>query len=234
MRASKLLLENFRGIDLLEVSLGNRTVLIGENNAGKSSVLDAFRICLDKVPAKRGYIFREQDFHGTPRKDIKLECTFSIPDDDPKKDLIVRMLKRAVSVNPTTNENQVVLRVTGTWNELTGQASHSPVFLNPNGDELPKKNIHESLNGLHDLVSCKSLHANRTATKDFRPTAQFLRPILDKATLEENLAGEIEAELDALGSRLVDNSESLKVVVNELKKLSDMTDVGQGLSLIHI
>ena len=234
MHASRLLIENFRGINQLDVSLSNRTVLIGENNAGKSSVLDAFRICLDKVPAKRGYIFREQDFHGTPLKDIKLECTFSIPDDDPDKALVVRNLKRVVSVDPNTNESQVVLRVVGTWNELTGQASHTPSFLNPDGDELNKKHTFDSLNGLSELVSCKSLHANRTATNDFRPTAQFLRPILDGTSLGADLAAEIEAELDALGSRLVDNSDSLKVVVDELMKLSEMTDVGQGVDGVRV
>ena len=229
MYASRLIIENFRGISHLDVSLAQRIVLIGENNSGKSTVLDAFRICLDKVPAKRGYIFREQDFQGNPFTDIRLECTFSIPADDPDKTAIVRKLGRVVSINPENNdEQQVVLQVIGTWSELTGQASHSPAFLNPDGAELPKNVTHPSLNGLGELMGCKSLHANRTASSDFRPTAQFLGPILDATTLESELAAEIEAELEQLGSRLVDNSENLKLVVDELMKLSRMTDVGHG------
>ena len=46
MRVTALLMENFRGIRRLELDLDEITVLIGENNSGKTAVLDALRLCL--------------------------------------------------------------------------------------------------------------------------------------------------------------------------------------------
>ncbi len=47
MRLSKLKIENFRGIECTEVELDrDATVLIGENNSGKTSVLEALRLGL--------------------------------------------------------------------------------------------------------------------------------------------------------------------------------------------
>ncbi len=41
MNVSDIRIRNFRGIKDLSVEFGEVTVLIGENNAGKTSVLDA-------------------------------------------------------------------------------------------------------------------------------------------------------------------------------------------------
>ena len=46
MKLKKIQIENFRGITSLDMQLGNTTVLIGENNTGKTAVLDALRFAL--------------------------------------------------------------------------------------------------------------------------------------------------------------------------------------------
>lgn len=39
---------NFRGIRQLSLTLDETTVLIGENNTAKSTILDALQICLSR------------------------------------------------------------------------------------------------------------------------------------------------------------------------------------------
>ena len=46
MRITGLHIENFRSIKSLDVELGETTVFIGSNNAGKTAILDAVRISL--------------------------------------------------------------------------------------------------------------------------------------------------------------------------------------------
>jgi putative ATP-dependent endonuclease of OLD family len=72
MRISRLKIENFRSIRNLDIDLGDTTVLIGQNNAGKTAILDAVRIVLTRRWGQRGTGFTENDIyrpdeHGDPR-----------------------------------------------------------------------------------------------------------------------------------------------------------------------
>src|ERR1700722_18504750 len=73
MRISTLRIKNFRSIKQLEVELGEKTVFIGPNNAGKTAILDAIRIALTRRWGQRGTGFTEYDVH------------LAKEDDDPKK-----------------------------------------------------------------------------------------------------------------------------------------------------
>ncbi|HIJ85371.1 MAG TPA: AAA family ATPase, partial [Magnetococcales bacterium] len=53
MKLRRLQIENFRGITKLDMSLKDTTVLIGENNTGKTAVLEALRFALRDVRSRR-------------------------------------------------------------------------------------------------------------------------------------------------------------------------------------
>ena len=60
MRLSKITIDNFRGIKHVDVELErDMTVLIGENNVGKTSVLEALQLCLDIVKSDKTCNFTE-------------------------------------------------------------------------------------------------------------------------------------------------------------------------------
>lgn len=63
MKLRRLQIENFRGIASLDLALGDTTVLIGENNTGKTAVLDALRFALRDIRSRRGCAFDAYDFH---------------------------------------------------------------------------------------------------------------------------------------------------------------------------
>ena len=73
MHINRLRIENFRSIKLLELELGKNTVFIGQNNAGKTAILDAVRIALTRRWGQRGTGFTEYDIH------------LASESDDPKK-----------------------------------------------------------------------------------------------------------------------------------------------------
>ncbi len=56
-------MENFRGITKLELELDRTIVLIGENNTGKSCVLEALYTCMNRGLSRRATPFTEYDFH---------------------------------------------------------------------------------------------------------------------------------------------------------------------------
>lgn len=63
MRITSLKIQNFRSIKLLELELGETTVFIGPNNAGKTAILDAVRIALTRRWGQRRTGFTEYDVH---------------------------------------------------------------------------------------------------------------------------------------------------------------------------
>ncbi len=79
MQISRLWIENYRAISTIEVSLGDCTALLGENNAGKSTILSALNLFFDSAPR-----VEEADFHHndteTPIK-ITVEFVRLVPDE---------------------------------------------------------------------------------------------------------------------------------------------------------
>lgn len=62
MHLAKITIENFRGFGRIEIDLDRTTVLIGENNTGKSSILEAIRFCLSRPLSRRGNPFEDHDY----------------------------------------------------------------------------------------------------------------------------------------------------------------------------
>ncbi|BCL77311.1 ATP-dependent endonuclease [Jeongeupia sp. HS-3] len=86
MRLIHLQIDNFRGISRIALSLdADRTVLFGENNWGKTSLIDALARCLGPGAAA-GARFDPEDFHhdaaGVPTNRLAITLTFG--DDEPK------------------------------------------------------------------------------------------------------------------------------------------------------
>jgi len=69
MLLTNLKIEYYRGIKSLELALGPTTVLVGENNCGKTTVLHALRACLYTLrSAGRASPFEEFDLHFDSRE----------------------------------------------------------------------------------------------------------------------------------------------------------------------
>ena len=63
MKLREIRVKNFRNLVDVTIPMGDTTVLIGENNSGKTALLDALRIALPRSVATRGIPFDEYDYH---------------------------------------------------------------------------------------------------------------------------------------------------------------------------
>src|SRR5262249_15839260 len=140
MHISRLTIENFRCIRALELELGPTSVIIGENNAGKTAVLDAIKIALGRRWGRAGQTgFTEYDFTfagaGQPRPPIKIGLLFAETDDTAWPQAITDDLTGIVRTNPVTGLNSIHLQVRCTFEDVTG--SVEPVWEFLNEDEEP-------------------------------------------------------------------------------------------------
>jgi len=63
MYLSKLEIANFRGIRSARLDFSETTVLVGENNSGKTTLLDAISLILSPLDENLSVTFRQQDFY---------------------------------------------------------------------------------------------------------------------------------------------------------------------------
>ena len=74
MKLEKLVIRNFRGIGFAEIDISNFTTLVGPNNIGKSTILNAIHLVLDNKKPKL------EDWPGQKSSDKKMEiiCEFGL------------------------------------------------------------------------------------------------------------------------------------------------------------
>ena len=126
MFLSKLKLKNFRKYENLEVPFKEGlNVLIGENDSGKTTIIDAIRILLG-TQSHEYYYIDEKDFNN-PNEEMEIECTFSFKDgsdskvakflewitfnDEKKPELIVRLktIKKELKIKRTITAGEIDL-----------------------------------------------------------------------------------------------------------------------------
>ena len=146
MRITEVSIRNFRGIKSLDLDLGPIAVLIGENNSGKTSVLDALKLCLRDFGPRRRAVFNALDHHlpdgraePSSADPIEIEVAFSDgPDDEWDDGLIGRLNRVRVLQMDEDGRNHVRLRVTSRYDRSSGEFVHNSEFLDPEGDKLSR------------------------------------------------------------------------------------------------
>ncbi len=64
MRIVRVHIENFRGISLADIPLNGTSVLLGDNNIGKSTIFEAIELAIGADRLSRTQAIDEHDFHG--------------------------------------------------------------------------------------------------------------------------------------------------------------------------
>ena len=138
MKLRKVRIQNFRGIKDLEMDIDDTTVLIGENNSGKTAVLDALRLCMRELASRRRVVFDIFDFHlkdanAEPSSADPIAITITFSEDaagDWDGQLIGRLSRHKVLQVDDGDRNHVVLRVTCAYDPTNRDFQQDWHFLN--------------------------------------------------------------------------------------------------------
>src|SRR5260370_21668912 len=175
MRITRLQIENFRSIRNLDIELGDTTVFIGPNNAGKSAILDAIRIVLTRRWGQRGTGFTEHDVHrsgqdGDPRTLPPVTITLTIEEHDVgawDADMVA-VLDDIMAVSEN-GRNILTLRVTCTWSAEKEAFDPAWQFLDGAGQPMPERRRAINLTGFFGYLPLFWLGALRDAGDEFTP-----------------------------------------------------------------
>ena len=177
MRITRIEIQNFRSIRHLVIDLGETTVFVGPNNAGKTAILDALRIALTRRWGQRGTGFSEYDIHladdsADPKTSdgvsIELRSEEAEPGEWP--DTIVADLGDIVQFDLETERRWVALRTRCRWNEDGNAFEPSWEFLGVNREPLAGRSARRTnLDRFWRYLPMSYLGALRDAGTEFSP-----------------------------------------------------------------
>ncbi len=230
MRLSKVKIENFRGIASAEIELHRDiTVLVGENNTGKTSVLEALRLCLVAVKSDKACNFTEFDFFRDDAckclascKPITLTLTYLETEAYPWPDHITQALNEVIV---GSDYSVIKLRVSSKFDPDSGEIAQNWCFLDDADNEMVSKNgLIKDLRRLRPFFFQTAL---RAAKDEFHGQSTYWASFLKNKDIDEATRTVLEDELLAVNRKIVDAHASFKQVAEEVKRISELVAVGR-------
>ncbi|VIO79124.1 ATP-dependent nuclease [Bradyrhizobium ivorense] len=224
MRISRIRIENFRSIKALDLDLSDTTVLIGQNNAGKTAILDAIRIALTRRWGQRGTGFTEYDIHLTTDTDdpkqssgVLIEVRVEEATDGEWPEALQQELDDIVQVDPVTGRSFISLRVTCAWNATTESFEPAWNFLNAARAPLIAQSARRiNLERFWQYLPVFYLGALRDAEDEFSSRSQFWGRLLKAMKIPTELEMKTRRVLDLLNKKLLQADPRLAQIANTL------------------
>ena len=222
MKLVEITIENFRGIRSLHLPLDGLTVLIGENNTGKSTVLEALRLVLMRgFGARRDGRFTEYDFHlkdagATPQMadPILITLHFAEEQENEWPETVVQQMSEVIQLD-TGGLSHIWLQANGRYQSESGSFETKWAFLNNSGVELNLKNA-TLLNLITRFVPVFFLSALRDASQEFGQRGQFWSGFLKSIQLPDEQREKLEGMLREVNSSVIGANAGLTEVTNRL------------------
>lgn len=219
---------DFRGLKFVDMTLDRVTVILGANNAGKSSFLEALCVA---IGAQRRVVGKDDIHLAVGEVDVPRDRKAVI-------DLLIRPADDAGNVVTTFPEGSywtelfglgisqdenhadfVAIRATLAWNVAQGEYRVERKFLKewlgPQDFEKAEEKERVSANQLEPL-SLHYIDAKRDMDEDLRTRTSFWRRLTDDLGLDDTAVAAAEALLSDLNRQLVDGSAVLKHVGGHL------------------
>ena len=219
MQITRLHIENFRSIKSLDVELGDTTVFLGPNNAGKTAVLDAVRFALTRREE-----FTEHDVHRTeegtdPRTlpPIAITITLEESSEHPWNEDLKAVLADILRLEPKS----ISLRVTYAWNEEKETFETVREFLNENNE--PLSGNAQSLSSFLRYLPLFWLEALRDAAQEFSARSNRWGGLLRGVHIPDELEKEVLRTFKDLDAEIVDADQQLKQIAD---RIGNATQVG--------
>ncbi|MCI0627229.1 MAG: DUF2813 domain-containing protein [Acidobacteria bacterium] len=236
MLLSKVRIKNFRCFRDVEVELDKTTVLIGENNSGKTSFLDAIKTCLSRNISRRGAALDDYDYYlgsetAQPDQADELSITLDFVEEDQEPADLVQALND-VLVFDTKNVRHVILRLNSKFDSASKDFVADWNFLDADGNPLgPKTKRPQLLSTFLQITPLFYLSALRDAAREFQGRSTFWAPFLRNPGIPDEVRQQLQEEISALNAEVLKAHTSLQAVKTHLAKVQKVVAIGKAGSV---
>ncbi|MFZ5617649.1 MAG: ATP-dependent nuclease [Pseudomonadota bacterium] len=234
MRITRLRIQNFRSIKDLTVGLGETTVFIGQNNAGKTAIIDAVRIVLTRRWGQRGTGFTENDVHRPdpdcdPRTQPPVTITLTMEEGAANEwdaDMVAA-LNDIIAIHADGVRNVLTLRVTCAWDAAKEVFDPAWQFLDAAGEPLPERRRSINLTGFFGYMPLFWLGALRDAADEFTPRSGHWGRLLRSVRIPPELEAEALKTLADLDAKIIAADPRLSDIATMIGEATRVA-VGEG------
>ena len=240
MKLRELVVKNFRNLVDIRIPVDDTTVLVGENNAGKTALIDALRVALPRTSFGRTNPFDEYDYHMSTPEDspqtsqgIQIELWFREDASDEWPKSIIQALAEIVQFDPIRDINSIGIRLTSHFDAASKQFVSTREFLNVKGEPLAGKAQGPSIaTRFLEYVRFFCLSALRDCDAEFSSKSQFWGRILRDLKIDDDKRKALVDELKKLNKSLLEADPRLEKVRQSLETIQTIAVAG-GKASIH-
>ncbi|HOV82774.1 MAG TPA: DUF2813 domain-containing protein [Methanothrix sp.] len=225
MHLSSIRIQNFRGIRDLTIEFEpDITVLLGENNSGKTSVLEAVRLGLDRVKSDKTCIFEDYDFlrteatkHISQCDKIILTYLFKETNNCVWDDELIRVLDEVI----VGDEYPIIkLQVSAWFDASERECRQEWCFLDDKDNEMTGNQ--RKLRDLQRIRPFFFLSSLRNAKQEFQPQSIYWSSFLTNKDIDSDMQDKLEIELETINKKIIDAHSTFKDVEREVKRISEL------------
>lgn len=241
MRIARLEIRNFRSIRHLVVDLGETTVFVGPNNAGKTAILDALRIALTRRWGQRGTGFTEYDVHLKDDTDdpktsegISIELRAEEAKPGEWRGALEQALGPIVQVDPATAGRFIILHARCVWSESSGAFEPSWEFLSAARRPLRGPGARRTnLERFWRYLPVFYLSALRDVGDEYSSRSQFWGRLLKSLQIPAGVELRVQKVLDGLNHEVLNADPRLRKIADTLSRATRIAarDRAGGLDL---
>ena len=235
MKLREVRIKNFRCLENVVVPISDTTVLVGENNTGKTAFLEALRFALTRSTQARGARpFTEYDYHMVNAGDspescegIIIELWFREDSPDEWPDPLVQALAEIIQIDPQLDLDSIGLRLFSKYDETAKDFNTNWEFLTLDGQPVGGRAASPAnLARFLLYIRCFYLSSLRDSETEFSPRSRFWGRILRGLKISDEQKKALEEELGKLNENLLKLDPRLDNIIDTLDKVQQITEIG--------
>nr|WP_239121471.1 AAA family ATPase [Spirulina major] len=235
MKLREIIIKNFRNLVDVTIPIDDMTVLVGENNTGKTALLDALKIALPRRTfTGRATPFSEYDYYMTKMGDspetsegILIELWFREDEPNEWSEELYQALTEIVQPDPTSGIRCIGLRLSSKYDEQTKEIIAKWEFIRIDKQPLVLNHAYQ-LSQFLLYIRLFYLSALRDSKDEFSSRSPFWGNILKELKISEENQNKFREELIHLNQSLLQSDPRLEKIINSLDNAREVLELETG------
>jgi len=215
------------------MSIGDNCVLIGENNSGKTALLDALRIVLTRASFGKNVIFDEYDYYMSKSGDsplssdgIEIELWFREDRTDEWPESLSQALQDIIQTDPIKDIDSIGIRLSSKADTISKTITPKVEFLSIDGQALKVKT--GNVTGFLSYIRLFALSALRDADEEFSVRSQYWGKFLKDLKISDEQRKTLGEDLLKINQDLLKADPRLEQFRSSFAKAQKIMALGDG------